>query len=204
MCENRSVCTKLGRINAKILGYQLRRELHQIKRGQEIKILWVITVFLICMLCFALCAINSSQERNGGNSCVKYVLLLVFDKNQSRVYHQCPSILFVYLSHFFCAILLTEEITNCPPTKKTQGARRKEIWYQARKCARPRRIVQHDVQLTVGTRFPRTQHAPLLFKASGQNLNTYHACKHAWIPQTYLVLLQRAPRLLQAASQKKT
>ena len=46
----------------------------------------------------------------------------------------------------------------------------------------------------------RTQHALLLFKASGQNLNTYHACIHAEIPRTYVVLPQHAPRLLKAAT----
>ena len=73
---NESVCTKLGRINGKILGYQLRRELHQIKRGQGIKNTvsdYCISNLhvVLCALRFALCASNSSQERNGGNSCVK-------------------------------------------------------------------------------------------------------------------------------------
>jgi hypothetical protein len=92
------VCTKLGRINGEILGYQLRRELHQIKRGQEIKIL-----------------VQLIHHRKGmvGIVVSNDVLLLVFDKNQSRVYHQCCFILLVYFSLFFCAILLAEENPLC-------------------------------------------------------------------------------------------
>ena len=74
---------------------------------------------VLCALCFALCAINSSQERNGmvGTVVSNDVLLLVFGKNQSRVYHQYCFILLVYLSLFFCAILLAEQNPLCQKIK---------------------------------------------------------------------------------------